>query len=116
MTQGAGRRDWRPTVALTLLAALIVGGAYFYARQAGWVGLESEARDALAYTLKDAPTAQFRKLSKDSLGTICGEVNARNGFGAYTGYRQFYAWRGTVFIDSDDSPLKSAANMCGRKI
>ena len=37
---------------------------------------------------------------------MCGEINAKNGFGAYAGFRKFYARDGdppAVFIDSDRS-------------
>jgi hypothetical protein len=35
---------------------------------------------------------------------ICGEINAKNGFGAYAGFKKFYAREGdtsVVFIDND---------------
>lgn len=36
--------------------------------------------------LKDPDSAEFRNQSG-----LCGEVNAKNGFGGYTGYRRFMA-------------------------
>jgi len=41
---------------------------------------------------RDPSSTQFRKVSSSSRkGFICGEVNGRNGFGAYVGFRPF-AW------------------------
>lgn len=52
-------------------------------------------RKATAETLRDPESARFRNLRvvKDSEGTLglCGELNAKNGFGAYTGSEPFYA-------------------------
>ncbi len=50
--------------------------------------------------LKDGDSAKFRDLfvsnSGDPLWALCGSVNLKNGFGAYTGYKRFVA-----FADSD---------------
>lgn len=59
-------------------------------------GLESEARDALAANLKDAKSAEFRSLVESDRDTndqkmICGEVNSKNSFGAYSGFVPFMA-------------------------
>ena len=43
-----------------------------------------------AASLKDPGSAQFRKLElKLSRTILCGEVNAKNGFGGYVGFRPF---------------------------
>ena len=52
-------------------------------------------REAMQEKLKDADSAKLRKLeifaSKKSneVFHICGEVNAKNGFGAYVGFTPF---------------------------
>lgn len=50
--------------------------------------------------LKDGDSAKFRDLvvsnSGDPLWALCGSVNSKNGFGAYTGYKRFVA-----FADGD---------------
>lgn len=43
-------------------------------------------RSFVARHLKDPDSAEFRNQSG-----LCGEVNAKNGFGGYTGYRRFMA-------------------------
>ena len=56
---------------------------------------EPVLRDALAEKLKDADSAKLRKVeifeSKKEPGVyqICGEVNSKNSYGAYTGYTPF---------------------------
>jgi hypothetical protein len=55
---------------------------------------------AVAATLKDPGSAQFSNLRLD--GTIlCGEVNGRNSFGAYTGADKFTATDSFVHLRND---------------
>ncbi len=66
--------------------------------------LESRATQEFASNLKDPGSAQFRNLylhqvkasglSKSAY--VCGEVNAKNDFGAYVGYSRFY-----IHIEAD---------------
>ena len=46
----------------------------------------------LSNILRDPSSAQLRKLIRttDSKYGLCGEVNSKNGFGGYVGFRQFY--------------------------
>lgn len=39
--------------------------------------------------MRDPESATFRNLATTDAGT-CGEINAKNGFGAYTGFQRFY--------------------------
>ena len=54
-----------------------------------------EARANLVRDFKDPPAAVFRdeRISTRSLGmpVLCGEVNGKNSYGAYTGYKRFVA-------------------------
>lgn len=58
------------------------------------------AREAL----KDPESAQFRNVvayPKTGGGySVCGEVNARNGFGGYGGFERFAAAGSKVYIES----------------
>ena len=53
------------------------------------------AREALVRDFKDPASAQFRetKVTRDSEGIPfwCGEVNGKNSYGAYTGFKRFFA-------------------------
>jgi hypothetical protein len=66
------------------------------------------AQEQVSALLKDPASAQFRAVaatqSNDKEGwRVCGEVNARNSYGGYTGFRKF-AWlsTGEVYIKSGD--------------
>lgn len=66
-----------------------------------------EARRAFDSQLLDYTTARFRdvrvRIAPNGDATLCGEVNSRNQFGAYVGWRRF-AWLlgDTVFLDEPD--------------
>ncbi|CAN7389004.1 hypothetical protein LJR066_002223 [Acidovorax sp. LjRoot66] len=62
--------------------------------QAGnYARLLAGATKALTSRMQDPDTAQFRNLfvSDGPLHMLCGEIDARNAFGAYEGFRRFYA-------------------------
>jgi hypothetical protein len=47
------------------------------------------AKDAVRDVLREPDTAQFRNVV-DHGHVVCGEVNAKNGFGGFTGFQDFY--------------------------
>ena len=49
--------------------------------------------------LNDPESAQFRNLELAG-DAVCGEVNAKNGFGGYVGFQPFYALGSDVLIHS----------------
>lgn len=51
------------------------------------------AKEELIRDFLDPDAARFRNLYliTDKVRALCGEVNAKNKFGAYTGFRPFYA-------------------------
>lgn len=51
---------------------------------------EAEAKRAVAEKLKDPSSAQFQNV-RESGEYVCGEVNGKNSFGAYSGFRRFVA-------------------------
>lgn len=56
--------------------------------------LIAEAKMQIIATLKDPDSAQFRNVRwerKESLVILCGEVNAKNSFGGYVGFKPFHA-------------------------
>ena len=56
----------------------------------GRAGAVAQAKSIVARDLKDPSSVQFRdvRLSKAS-GSVCGEYNAKNGYGAYVGFALF---------------------------
>lgn len=60
-------------------------------KQYAWI---SEGKRQIQAVLKDPSSADFRNVRFYSGGGIpvtCGEVNAKNGFGGYTGFERFVA-------------------------
>ena len=56
--------------------------------------LRVSAQMAVQAQLRDPGSAQFRDVivvRQDSSTAVCGEVNAKNGFGGYIGYTSFVA-------------------------
>ena len=72
------------------------------------------AKQLVAEKLKDPTSPLFTDLQAASDG-VCGQVNAKNGFGAYSGKGRFVVRDGgTVLIEgleSDNSGI-TATNMC----
>ena len=52
------------------------------------------AQESLKQTLKDPSSAQFRNVRLEVYGSrqvICGEINAKNSYGGYVGFKRFVA-------------------------
>lgn len=80
----------------------------------------SFAQAAVAQTLRDPYSAQFANLQQFQTSNgdtiVCGQVNARNGFGGYAGYFQFYTrFQGSQLkaIQVDTSQTYMARIGCG---
>lgn len=58
----------------------------------------NEVENKVKSLLKDPDSAQFRKVKN-----TCGEVNAKNSFGGYTGYKRFLIYEGQVLIEETDN-------------
>ena len=67
----------------------------------------SEIKQAALYSLKDPGSAKFRKIQGVGNGA-CAEVNAKNSYGEYAGFRTMYlkkrngVWKK---FSSDDNPF-----------
>lgn len=75
--------------------------------------------DKIKRIVKDPDAVQFRELfiSDNALKTLCGEVNGKNAYGAYVGYRRFY-YTGRTSLDEIEKPGDSVfagmyPKMCG---
>lgn len=75
---------------------------------------------AAADAMKDPQSVQFRKLrgvkdAKEHEG-LCGEMNAKNSYGGYTGFKSFYAimLNGKAGVSTSDELLGDmVVLMCG---
>jgi hypothetical protein len=95
-----------PSVAF-MIAAIALASAYGVAAAAGaprsrhagdkkaeYREFVAESKAKLVADFKDPVSAQFRGLFVSSDGKmewLCGEVNGKNSYGAYVGFRQFFA-------------------------
>lgn len=71
-----------------------------------------KGQEAIKARLKDPDSAEFRNVGFYSGGpapVACGEVNAKNGFGGYTGYERFIASGSKLAILASD--MRSSAEM-----
>lgn len=95
--------------ALLLIAVLLPVAALAQARPA----TESEIaiiQQAMGSRLKDPESMRLQNVrlapsKTEGMQTVCGEVNAKNGFGGYVGFRGFYA----VYIANTNKGNPAAA-------
>lgn len=78
---------------LLLLGLLAACGPSAFAQAAPKLD-EKALRQAFEQTLKDAESARFRAIKYQPTGepggwTMCGEVNAKNSYGGYSGFEPF---------------------------
>lgn len=67
------------------------------------------AKQAVASELKDPDSAKFRRLaSYPDRGLVCGQVNGKNSYGAYSGFTDFYYNNGIVIFADEESPLRAS--------
>lgn len=93
--------------AAMLLGAIAIWAAFFALGGgkglAGWIGsfgAEGEARKLVAHDLKDPSSAQFREIHKTDQA-VCGEVNAKNSYGAYVGFKHFIVDGSSVSMEPE---------------
>jgi hypothetical protein len=82
---------------LSLLAACFTANA-----APGDAQLIAKAKETATRDFMDPDSAKFRKLSVVR-GSVCGEVNSKNGFGGYVGYKRFVSVAGVVSLHDDGS-------------
>lgn len=78
--------------------------------------LIAEAKQAIGKTLKDPYSAVYEDIymGKAAHGNpvVCGTLNAKNAYGAYTGRKRFYYLRGFDPQIGEDVVLQS---FCGKR-
>lgn len=63
--------------------------------------ISSHARSMIRVSAKDADSLKFRNEFTAQPGVYCGEVNGKNSFGAYAGFKRFIANGKTVLMDDE---------------
>lgn len=73
-----------------------------------------QAESALRKILKDPDSAKISNSFKSGTGAVCGNVNAKNSFNAYTGYQRYIYLLSTPFIDDGSESFDKTWNEhCG---
>lgn len=83
----------------------------------------ARAKVAIAATMKDPASAQFQSLfvSGSALPVLCGEINGKNSYGGFVGFRRFYS-TGKPPLGDIENPKESYVfdkmwpSMCGEKV
>lgn len=86
-------------------------------------GFIVEAKAAVTAAFKDPASAQFQSLfiSGRALPVLCGEINAKNSYGGYVGFRRFYS-TGQASLTEVENPRdrfvfeRMWPSMCGEKV
>lgn len=87
----------RVAVGLFLALFLIESANGYTIKDGSGGGIDESLIAKVADRFTDPDAVQFRQLHlKD--GVLCGELNGKNAFGAYTGYVQFFADKGWLFV------------------
>ena len=67
-----------------------------------------EAEGLVARSMRDPTSAQFRNMMVFASGAVCGEVNAKNGFGGYVGFDPFIVTSAErVYVASEERNFRS---------
>jgi len=106
---------------LLVLLALAVPTTAFSATPPSKASKDFDAAKVLvvksfvANRLKDPDAAKFRGV-KVKWDTVCGEVNAKNSYGGYVGYRRFYAIDGSdLHMEESNFDENQWDRFCGPK-
>lgn len=82
------------------------------AQEKGYSALVAKVKSEVTKDFRDPEGARFREMAlfKTKTGKtgnfVCGQVNAKNAYGAYVGYRNFVYSDGLVAIDSEEDAVK----------
>lgn len=58
--------------------------------------LDIQAQNIVKNSLKDGESAKFRNQWE-----LCGEVNAKNSFGAYTGFQRYILTKEKIYFENE---------------
>lgn len=108
-------RRGTPVQYVILLAALLVG-----VTASAKDNFTAAAKHVVTQDLKDPESAKFRNLrtvkTDTGLRILCGEMNAKNSYGAYTGYVPFVSSiDGFSAVGSDESSAGAIRQLYGKK-
>ena len=79
------------TFTLLVALAVIAGGSFYAFGPFPPFWIQSEIKSSMTRWVPDPESLQLINLrySEDDSGMVCGEMNAKNRMGAYTGFKKF---------------------------
>lgn len=80
----------RGIIAVYFLSALVSVSAFAASASASKEDIQG-LKSAMEDRLKDADSAKFKDVRIAANGTVCGQVNAKNSYGAFAGFTPFIA-------------------------
>ena len=91
--------------ALYFGAAIIIGviaSVTYKMKYDDWIAIP-KAREVIQSQLRDPGSAQFRNERLTKTRTLCGEVNAKNGMGGYTGFERYFTTGAVSYLEKSGS-------------
>lgn len=82
------------------MRVILVGALALMASGCG--GQVGAAKEVVSRELKDPASAEFRDV-KVAGPAVCGQVNAKNSYGGYEGFRRFVVVNGVAWIDREQT-------------
>lgn len=83
---------------------------------AGQSGELERAKEEVASRARDPSSVQFRNVrfeaQHDGSKVLCGEMNAKNGFGGYVGFRDFALKDGALIMDDTADDIRAYTRLC----
>jgi hypothetical protein len=80
---------------ILVACSLLCASAFIHAQALDDAALIEATKQAVADTLKDPSSAQFKNVIVFDGGkqrAVCGEVNGKNSYGGYVGFKKFYKY------------------------
>ena len=75
-------------IALAAGVLMVAGGVFAVRQYIEWAGV-APLRAHVVRQLRDPDSVQFRAEKLARAGWLCGELNGKNAYGAYTGFKRF---------------------------
>ena len=75
-------------IALAAGVLMVAGGVFAVRQYIEWAGV-APLRAHVVQQLRDPDSVQFRAEKLTRAGWLCGELNGKNAYGAYTGFKRF---------------------------
>lgn len=95
---------WLTLIVIAFLCLVLIGNIVANKNPEGMARLNLQ--DAVKARLKDPASATFDQIEtfeyEHGQYALCGRVNAKNSFGAFTGYTRFVATSGLTLLENED--------------